>query len=104
MGYEIVTLKAIHNRGNSTSPRCPLAVGRTRASAGSLRFLRGVVPVHGARTRHNFARMLGPSWADLSDQAKTDMCAQLKPMIEALQELEQDLFIGEYGSFSHIVD
>jgi len=40
-------------------------------------------------------------WADLSDQATIDVCAQLKPMLEALQELEQDpsdLFIGEYGS------
>ena len=38
MGYEIVTLKGTRNRVNSTSPRCPLAVGRMGASAGSLRF------------------------------------------------------------------
>jgi len=37
-------------------------------------------------------------WADLSDEAKMDVCAQLKPMMQALRELEQDpsdSFIGK---------
>ena len=38
-------------------------------------------------------------WADLSDEAKIDVCTQLKPMMQALRELEQDpsdSFIGNY--------
>ena len=37
-------------------------------------------------------------WADLSDDTKMDLCAQLKPMMHALRELEQDpsdSFIGK---------
>jgi hypothetical protein len=37
-------------------------------------------------------------WADLTDETKVDVCAQLKPMMEALRELEQDpsdSFIGK---------
>jgi len=37
-------------------------------------------------------------WADLSDETKMDVCAQLKPMMYALRELEQepsDPFIGK---------
>lgn len=37
-------------------------------------------------------------WADMSDKAKIDVCAQLKPMMQALRELEQDpsdSFIGK---------
>lgn len=38
-------------------------------------------------------------WAHLSDKAKIDVCAQLKLMMQALRELEQDpsdSFIGKY--------
>jgi aminoglycoside phosphotransferase len=37
-------------------------------------------------------------WADLSDETKMDVCAQLKPMMHALRELERepsDSFIGK---------
>ncbi len=37
-------------------------------------------------------------WANLSNEAKMDVCAQLKPMIQSLRELEQDPsdpFIGK---------
>ena len=37
-------------------------------------------------------------WADLSDEARMDVCAQLKPMMQTLRELEQDpsdSFIGK---------
>ena len=38
-------------------------------------------------------------WADLSEEAKMDVCAQRKPIMYALRELEQDpsdSFIGIY--------
>jgi hypothetical protein len=38
-------------------------------------------------------------WADMSDKAKIDVCVQLKSMMQALRELEQDpsdSFIGKY--------
>jgi hypothetical protein len=41
---------------------------------------------------------IGECWADLSDDTKMDVYAQLKPMMHALRELEQepsDSFIGK---------